>query len=182
MPTFTNNFGGRLEKEGLETRGAWRLLIFMAFVFLVFLVAYFGLIFGYQNYVEAQIAKFESELTDLAAQVPEVEQEEFIKFEFQLINLKKLLDNHVAASKILPLIEGATGAKVYYTKMGVNVREGRVNLAAVADSYETLASQLEAFSRMTEVSRFQMSNASTGADGKVQFDILLFLKPEVFKS
>ena len=183
MPqTILTNVGGRVSKEPVPSGGgAWRLLTFMIFVLAVFLLSYFGLIFGYKNFVEAQIIKKDQELEELANQVPKEEQEEFLKFQYQIINLQSLLNKHVIASKVLPLIEANTNSQVYFSGFDIGVSAGRLNLQAVVPSYDVLAQQLAVFERLPAVMRYQISNARTAEGGRVQFDVSLFLKPEVFR-
>ena len=161
--------------------GAWRLMFFMLFVFLVLLLSYFGLVLGYKKYIAAQIQEKDQELTELASQVPKGEQEEFLKFQFQLINLENIINKHILASKALPLLETNTNPQVYYSNADINVEEARIKLQAVALSYEILSQQIQAYQKMPEVIRYQMNSVRRSDDGRVQFDISLFLKPETFK-
>lgn len=183
MPeTRTTNIGGRLSEEKVPAGGgAWRLLLFMAFVLGVFLLSYLGLVFGYKAYVKAQIEKRDQEIDSLAAQVPKEEQDEFLKFQFQLANLQNILNKHVVVSKLLPLIEANTNSQVFYTSLDVNTFESRVDLEATAVSFDVVAQQLSAYQRLPEVLRYQMTNARKIEGGRVSFDLTLFLSPKVFK-
>jgi len=176
-----DNLNERFRKEAVAPTGAWRLLSFMVFVFLVLLLSYFGLVFGYKNFVLAQIEKKEQELAALAEQVPKAEQDEFLKFQYQIINLKNLLNNHTAATKILPFLEANTNTQVSYAGLDLNVTEARASMQGSAQSYEVLAEQLAAYGRAPEIVRYKMNSAKLGEGGRVQFDITLFFKPEVFK-
>jgi len=183
MPEIrTTNIGGRLSQERVPAGGgAWRLLLFMAFVFGVFLLSYLGLVIGYKAYVKAQIQERDQEIADLAAQVPKEEQDEFLKFQFQLMNLQNILNKHIIVSKLLPLIEANTNAQVFYSSLEVSSAEGRVNLAGTALNFDVVAQQLAAYQRLPEVVRYQMTNAREIAGGRVSFDAALFLSPNVFK-
>lgn len=176
-----NKLNERIDKESVAPSGAWRLLSFMLFVFVVLLLSYFGLVLGYKNFVIAQIEKKDSELAALAEQVPKAEQDEFLKFQYQIINLKNLLNNHVAATKLLPFLEANTHTQVSYSGLDVNIAESRVSFQAEAQSYEVLAQQLSAYSRAPEILRYRMTSARVQEGGRVQFDMALFLKPEIFK-
>ncbi|MBI4193136.1 MAG: hypothetical protein HY536_00735, partial [Candidatus Colwellbacteria bacterium] len=86
-------------------KGAWRLFWFVFSILIILVVSYLGLIFGYQNYVEAQIEKREETLAALAEQVPEVQQQNFLAFQQQLSALKNLLAAHVTVSHALAALE-----------------------------------------------------------------------------
>ncbi len=178
-----NTIGGRNGSgpENVISGSAWRLVSFMSFVFLVFLFSYLGLVFGYTPFVKAQISKKETALSDLAAQVPKDQQEQFLKFEYQIIALQNILNKHVAATKIFPVLEANTNQGVFYKNMDLDVATSKVNLHAVAQSYDVLAQQLAAYQRLTSVAKYQVSNAKLGDGGRVEFQATLFLKPDIFK-
>lgn len=182
MPTTSPNISGRLGEEKGRATGAWRLMLFMLFVFLVFLTSYFGLVFGYQNYVEAQIQRKNQEIEALATQVPREEQDKFLKFQFQLINLQNLLNRHVSISTFFDLLESNTNSQVHYLDLDLNVVERRVNLRGQATSYEILGEQLSAYERLREIVRYSLNQARLGEGGRVTFDVALFLSPDIFQS
>lgn len=178
MNSINNNAG----REPAETSGAWRLMMFMFFVGAVFLFAYLGLIFGYKPYVSAQIAKREKALEDLAAQVPKAEQDEFLKFQYQLIELKNLLAKHAAAAKLMPLLEANTNQDVFYRSLDLDVNTAKVSLRGAARSYDALAQQLAAFERSNDITRYQIGRVNLGEGGRVEFDASLFFNPAFFQS
>ncbi len=167
--------------ENVISGGAWRLVSFMSFVFLVFLFSYLGLVFGYTPFIKAQISKKETALSDLAGQVPKDRQEQFLKFEYQIIALQNILNKHVTATKIFPVLEANTNQGVFYKNMDLDVATSKVSLRAVAQSYDVMAQQLAAYQRLTDVAQYQINNAKLGDGGRVEFDATLFLKPDIFK-
>lgn len=180
--TATTNIGGRVTKEKVSiTGGAWRLLSFMIFVFSVFFMSYLGLTLGYRTYLEAQINKKDQELNDLASQVSKEKQDEFLRLAFQLINLKDVLSKHVAARKILPFLEDTVNSVVFYRNLDLDVSTGRASFRAAAPSYEVLAEQLAAYQSQSQIARYQVTSARIGEGGKIDFNMVLYLKPEIFK-
>src|SRR3989344_1549448 len=177
-----SNYSNNQKKERARSGGSGlRLLSFMVFVFVVVFLSYFGLIFGYKNFVASQIEKRDKEIADLATQVPKTELDEYLSFRFQLINLDKLLKDHVIASKVLPLLEANANQKVYYSEMNFQVKERRINLEGVAQSYEAVAEQFATLQRLKEIARYETNVAKSIEGGRVQFNASLFLKPEVLK-
>jgi len=175
----TNN---RLGREPISSEeGAWRLLTFMIFVFAVFLLSYFGLVFGYKNFVLAQINDKDKEIAELAAEVPEEQQDEFLQFQFQLINLQNILNNHILSSKFFPMLEANTNNEVSFVNLDLNIEESKVDIEAIASSYEVLSIQLAAFERIPEVLSFKINSAKIIENSRIQFDISLSLAPELFK-
>ena len=154
----------------------------MLFVFLVFLGSYLGLTFGWQNFLKAQIETADTELQGLASQVSDEDQKAFLQFQFQLLNLKTLLTDHVVASKMFPLIEANTNQKVQYTGFAMNVADARVDVKGTAQSYAVLAEQLLAYERMPQVLRYQVTNSQAGEGGRVNFGAVLFFDKALLKS
>lgn len=179
-----NNIGGRPAPalENPAGGGAWRLVSFMAFVFLIFVFSWLGLIFGYKPFVNAQIAKKEAVLNELAGQLPKDRQDQFLKFEYQIIALQNILNKHLAVTKIFPVLEANTNQAVLYKNMDLDVTTGKVNLRAVAQSYDVMAQQLAAYQRLTNLSKYQISNTRLSDGGRVQFEATLFFKPEIFSA
>ena len=161
--------------------GAWRILSFMAFVFAVFLFSYLGLNFGYRKFLEAQIARSKEELTALADQIPKEQQDAYLNFQYQLANVKKLLDNHVIIAGLLPLFEANTNQSVSISGFEVAVADRKINLQGTARSYDVLASQLQAFEESPAVLRYQITSAKLKEGSKVDFTASLTLHPSVFR-
>lgn len=182
MPLPTDAVSRLSAPPAREQGGAWKLLVFMAFVFAVFVLSYLGLTFGYARYVESQIAIAEKRLNELGAEVSPAKQEELLSFEFRLVNLKNLLARHVALTPVLTLIESNTHQRVFYRTFDVSVAERRINIQAVADSYDVMAEQLAAFEAMPAISRLQVGAVKAEGGGKVGADIVLFLDAKVFAS
>lgn len=184
MPQVTTtNIQGRLGREVIPApRGAWRLLSFMVFVFAVFVLSYLGLVFGYQKFLEAQIADTTKKLADLASQIPKEQQDAYLKFQYQLVNLEKLLNNHVIISRLLPLLEANTNQSVSMTALEVNAADHRIDIQGVARSYDVFASQLEAFEELPSVLRYQIASTKLKEAGKVEFTVSVILNPSVFRS
>ena len=95
--------------------------------------------------------------------------------------MKNLLDQHVVSSKILPLIEKNTNKKIFYNKLDLDVAQRSLNLDGIAESYQILAQQLEAFKQTPGVERFLLNNSQFN-QGVVRFNVTVVLKSELFKS
>jgi hypothetical protein len=132
----------------------WRLLVFATLVFGLTLMFFFGLKFGYGQYLDNQTKELDQKTESLARQVKTEDQQNFIRFYSQLINLKKALDRHIFASNIFNFLEKNTLGKVYYTKADYSMPENNtLSLNGQADSPETLVQQLDIFDKLPELRR-----------------------------
>jgi septal ring factor EnvC (AmiA/AmiB activator) len=171
-----------LDREKNPPQGAWRLMILMFIILLVFFLTYFGLEFGYKAYLNAQIIKIDNDIAALSAEIPKDEQAEFLQFQYQLINLRNLLRDHIMSTRVMPLIEANTNQGIYYSDFRLEVESGQIRITGIAQSFDRLAEQLEAYSRMQGVLRYQIGNSSLSEGNRVDFNVTLFLDPQVFKS
>ncbi len=175
-----NSIAARVSQEkSVESGGAWRLMSFMLFVFLVFLASYLGLTFGYGKYLDAQISGVNRNLDALASRVGAGDQDAFLKFQFQLLNLRTLLASHVAVSRIFPVLEANTNVRVQLTGLDINIPELRVDIRGLAQSYGVLSEQLLAYDRLPQVLRYQLMNAQVAEGGRVSFTATVFFKESV---
>lgn len=182
MPNLIPNQPFFAGKEKLSRSGGWRILTFMIFVFAVALASYAGLKIGYENFLEAQIAERDEELAALAGEVSKDEQEAFLNFEYQIINLQGLLNNHKIFSKLFNLLETNTHSEVYYESLSADVAKRTVTLQVVASSYEVLAQQLAAYEKMPEVASYKLESMRLSEKGAVKANINLVVAHEVFRS
>jgi hypothetical protein len=180
--TTPTNIGGHSTKERVSvSRGAWRLLTFVAFVFGVFLVSYFGLALGYGPFLRAQIDATDEKLNELARQVPKDQQDAYVQFQYQLRNLQSILANHVIATKIFATLESGINQRVFYRGISINTETLEARFQAVAPTYDIMAQQLAAYAGNPDIERFQVTRGRTTEGNRVEFEVTLFLKPNVFE-
>ena len=170
-----------LERERTTTVWPWRLFVASLIALIVAVLYYVGLAFGYRTYLNSGIEKKDAEIAELAASIPKEDQVRLMRFYNQIQSLKNLLDKHVINSKILSLLEKNTSKKVFYNKLDLDVAQRSLNLDGIAESYQILSQQLEAFKQAPEVERFLINNSQFN-QGVVRFNLTVVLKSELFKS
>ena len=170
-----------LERERTTTVWPWRLFVASLIALIVAVLYYVGLAFGYRTYLNSGIEKKDAEIAELAASIPKEDQVRLMRFYNQIQSLKNLLDKHVINSKILSLLEKNTSKKVFYNKLDLDVAQRSLNLDGIAESYQILSQQLEAFKQAPEVERFLINNSQFN-QGVVLFNLTVVLKSELFKS
>ncbi|PIR89582.1 MAG: hypothetical protein COU07_01650 [Candidatus Harrisonbacteria bacterium CG10_big_fil_rev_8_21_14_0_10_40_38] len=180
--TNTTNIGGRLQKERVSvSKGTWKLLLFMAFVFGVTVLSYLGLLLGYRPYVRAQIDNADQTLQSLAQQVPKEQQDAYLKFQYQLRNLQTVLSSHVIMSKLSPILRATINQRVFYKNLTVDVASGRVDFQASAPTYEVLAQQLASYQARQDIVNYHMRNSGLAEGNRIIFEVSLFLDPNIFR-
>lgn len=169
----------KLRREQLPVGWPWRFFLFSVLVAITTVVAYTGLVYGYQPFLASRIAAQDEALTQLGYVIPKKQQDEFVVFYSQLAHLQNMLKNHVVMTRLLTLVEANTNTLTHYTLLEARVPERKVSLEGVAQNYAVFAEQLQAFTQMPEVQTV-IVNDSNALLGQVQFKIVLSFKPSVF--
>lgn len=158
----------------------WRLLVFSIVVFLVLVVSYIGLEFGYKTFLNNQIDSIKAQAEQLVSGVQGEEQEAVIDFYSRLANIQSLLTEHVYTSRFLRLLEANTDKGVFFTNADVKVETGEAVMEGSALSYAELARQLEAFKELEGVEDVELAGAQTADNGRVSFEIQFRLDRNIF--
>lgn len=177
---MSNNLDRFVGPEQLPTQWPWRVLLFSFLLFLLTLISYFGLAFGYKPVLNSKITEKDQEIVALAQTVPVSDQQALVRFYSQLGNLQEVLRTHLFGSKLLPILEKYTNKQVYYKNLSLNISSRELTLDGIAKSYEILAQQLEAYNQAPEIERFIINQAESQKD-MINFKTILFLKQEIFK-
>ncbi len=176
---YNNAISEKLNQEKLSVGWPWRLFSFSFLVILASGVIYFGLAFGYKNFLNDRISNIDSEIQQLSESIPQEQQDKLIKFYRQLANLQGLLNKHITSSNIFPVLEKNTNEGVFYNSAELKTVDRRLALEGVANSYQVLSQQLEAFNRLPDVEKV-IVNESYLSGGRVAFRLFIILNEKIF--
>lgn len=106
---------------------------------------------------------------------------ELENLDFKLRAANTLLDEHVAVTPFMSLLERETLVDIRYRSMAVNERDGRyyVKLIGEALSYEAIALQSDAFSASDSVINPVFSGLVLRDDGRVDFSLDFIINREL---
>jgi len=172
----------QLRKPSIKTPG-WSsgLLMFSGALLVIALVVYFGLILGYQPYLNAQDKNLNDQIQKFSQQIPASDQEKLIVFYSQLVNLKKLLQQHIFTSPLFEWLEKNTLPTIYYTKFSLDTNNHRLNLSGSAKTVEDFAKQVLFFNNQPEVQSISFNNITSGQNKIWQFDLIVTFKESIFQ-
>jgi len=157
----------------------WRLLIFSSFIFLLAILAYAGMSFGYANYLNTRISNQDQTIDALTKKVTPEAQGIFVDFYSRLTNFNNLLADHIYASKVFPMMERITTPSVYYDNFDLNIADRRLILSGLASSFDALSQQLYLYDRESLAEGYIL-NQSRLVEGLVNFKVTLILSPKLF--
>lgn len=130
--------------ERLPVGWPWRLLVFSIALFAFSILVYFGVRLGYSAYLESRIVDVDAALAALTGEVTATEQEQFVGFYSQIVNLKSVLDRHAYGGNAFTFLEKYTLPEVQFTEAELNVKDLTLSLRGDAPSIEAVGSQLAA--------------------------------------
>ncbi|MFA5098780.1 MAG: PilN domain-containing protein [Candidatus Paceibacterota bacterium] len=158
----------------------WQLLIFSFAILGLILASYFGMIFGYQPYLNSQISAVNAQIKESEKTVNSEQRTNLTNIYSQLTNIRDLLDSHVIASNLFDELEKGTYPQIYYTSLSFSLVEKRLDLQGVSQDYTTLIKQLDYFRSNQLFGDAVLNNAKSTADG-ISFSIRINLSPDNFK-
>jgi hypothetical protein len=183
MPEYPNNLTGiqaQLAQERLPVGWPWKFFTAMLVIFLAVLLSYLGLAFGYQPMLNNQLSSLQGQVRDLSNQIAaNPNQKNVVGFYSQVVNIQKLLKNHVNATYIFPLLASSTSPQVSYTSAKISVPQSEVDLSGVAASYAVLASQLQAYQSNPQIKGVVLGSSQASGNA-VTFSVKLMLDPNIF--
>jgi hypothetical protein len=177
-PSPQDNNGTANEQFVAETISVgmpWRLFISSAIIFLLSIIAYFGISFGYLPYLQSESDKADKGIESLAKAVTLDEQDRLIGFYSQIVNLQAVLDKHPYTSSYFKFLEKNTLDKIYFSEAETQIGNTPLKLKGFADSFDSLAQQMTVFQKAPEISEAVLEDVSL-AKSTVNFTIDLKFK------
>lgn len=173
QPVFREQFVAEPASVGFP----WRLFVFSLVIFLLSLLIYFGLKFGYATYLQKQADNLDSQLNQLSTKVSAQDQQQFVGFYSQLVNLKTVLGTHIFTANVFPFLEKDTLPQVYYTDAKFTASNYDLALTGQTASLQVLAEQMAEFEQAKELQSATLLATNFNPSGTVGFSIDLVFKP-----
>jgi len=173
----------RLTKETSHESGwSGSLLMFTSVLFFLSLASYFGLKLGYQPYLASQNKSLDGQLAASEKSVSDETNLKIQDFYSQLVNLKKILNEHNYGSALFRLIESSTHPNAYWTRADYNTASGQVSLTGFAKSVKDIAQQVNIWQQTVGIAGARVSGMNLQSNGLWQFEASLTLAPDTLNS
>ncbi len=167
-----------LSREPPQTPG-WSvsLLSFSGGLLFIVLAIYFGLAYGYEPYVQAQVDALNTKLNMVANSISPAQAAQLATFYSQITNLKDVLASRTELSQLFSWLEKNTEANVYYSSLQFS-GGSKISLQGSAVSEADVNEQAAIFESSPQVSSVNLSTVSFDDNGKVwKFSVTLDMKP-----
>ncbi len=171
---------GEFVAERLPVGWPWRLLVFSIIIFLLVLFVYFGIRFGYTAYLEGSSAEIDHSLDALGSEVNAADQERFVSFYSQIVNLKSVLDLHFLSGNTLSFLERNVIDGVVFTGARFKATERTLVLEGSTGTFDMLAQQMGVFEKSRDVEKVFLEDTSISAGG-ITFKLSVYFRDEFLK-
>ena len=156
------------------------ILLFSGAVLAVILVIYAGLAFGFQPYLNSQIAQTQSKIAAESQKISSSDAQALTTYYSQITNLSTLVASHVIFSQVLTWLESNTEANVYYGSMSFG-SGNQVTLSSFARTQADVNQQIAIFESSPNVSSVSITSVMFSATaGMWSFNTVLTLKKSLF--
>jgi hypothetical protein len=172
----------KIIREPSDTQGAYRqLLLLTASLFILTLLIYAGIAFGYKAYLKSAVGTLEKKISDSSTAVSAEEEARIATFYSQLMNLRTLLGSHRSISPIFALLERTATPNIYYTKISLNGSTNELALSGAARNLGDIAAEAAVFEKQPEVDHVNINNGAISPNSPWQFAMSVFLNPKNLK-
>ncbi|MDP3975143.1 MAG: hypothetical protein Q8P88_02575 [Candidatus Jorgensenbacteria bacterium] len=175
----TNTVAEQFVAERLPVGWPWRLLVFAIALFAFSLLVYFGVKIGYTKYLEDRIVGVDAALLALSGEVTSEEQEQFVNFYSQIVNLKTVLDKHPYGGNIFTFLERFTLPEVQFVEAELDADDRVLTLRGNGPSIDIVGQQLAALESASGVARVLLRDVNVA--GRVTFSLTIFFSDSFFE-
>lgn len=163
--------------------GLWERMniwLIITIALLVFSLLMSGFLFIYKEYLAKQNTKLTLQLETLDSQRDTELESQYKDLGLTVLQLKKLLTDHVYPSKIFELLIEKTISQVQYTDFQADLEEGTINLVGRTPDYRTLAQQMKVLLEDERLVDVSTSNIKLH-NQEVSFNMTLKIDPQYLK-
>lgn len=170
-----------IPKEIAPTSRTAKIFFYLAQVFLISSVISFFILNNSVKSAQKKITDLQTSL--IAAQTPENKtlEKEILTTQSKIDDFTSLISQHLKVSSVFSLIEKATHPEVWFTEFSLNPQRGSLLLSGEASSFNSLGQQILILKGEENITAVNLEDSSLTKEGKISFNLALFLKPEIFK-
>lgn len=159
----------------------WLVLFFTLSILLLVcsLLSYFFILNQEKKY-QQKIENIKNKIS-FEEKINEEKIKEIKKINDQISIFSKLIKTHPLPSSVFDNLATFTHPKVFYTSFDLNTERNFLSLSGQAENFLSLGQQILLFKENDLIEKAQISKISKTKEGKVEFSLDLFFKPELFQ-
>ena len=168
--------------EYLPVGWPWRIFSLSLVIFIIAVLVYAGINFGYRPYLNKQIKTLDAEFLDLNQSIDEEKQNQLISFYSQIVNIGDVLNSRDNTFPIFDFLEKNTYPRTAYKNININAGNSRIDMDVSTENYYTFAQQAREFEANDAVEKLDFGGLSLDpATNNVSYRLTLNIKPKFFK-
>lgn len=169
------------KKAEAKTLTLINILFYFSLILLIIILLSSLLLFLFQK-------SFNNTLQDVKINIAAIGTPEEMVLEGRIFSIQKKINNFAALLdlrqsnlKFFTNLEKITHPKIFFSKVSLQIKEGRISLSGAAENFEALGQQLLIFKKEDYIGSVSLSKASMGENGKIEFVFGLSFAAEKFK-
>lgn len=148
------------------------LLISTIFCYFIFLIK--------NSWQREEIVKQEEALQTVGTELQKEYEADVIKYQRKINDFSNLLENHKFASNVFSFMRAQTMPNVWFKRFDLDERNNTVQLSGESDNMDALSRQVATFEKNKYVKSIESFNSLLGNSARVDFNINLALKEDIF--
>ena len=157
----------------------WKFFWFSLLFTLAVMGSYFFLKSYYLPHLKEETQNISLETHQLANKINQKDRQEMTLFWSQIKNIESLLSSRFYASNVFSFLEKNTLPQVSLERVDFKHKDNTLSVIGSASDGRAVASQINILENLAIVKRIVLKSV-TSKEGKVDFEVKLYLKPEAF--
>lgn len=150
-----------------------QLILFSGTIFVVSMIVFGGLEFGYKPYLTKQLDALDAKIEETAKSIPAERQEKLISFYSQIENAKTAMDSRFAVFPVFRWLEENMLVGTTIAKLSIFGQKRTVNVSGYTKTLPGLYSQIQQFQSQKNVKKVSFSNTSQIPTGGWGMDLIV---------
>ncbi|MBI5421486.1 MAG: hypothetical protein HZA35_04235 [Parcubacteria group bacterium] len=163
-------------KEATEVVWFSTMVLWGVFLFAASLGFYAAMQYWYIPKITEDTTSIISDVKKLSDEIDKDKRDQVLRTYSQVLNIKKLLGNHVYASKLFTWLEKNTHKGVFIDTITISIPRDTLDILGKAQDKDSVAEQVSVFESLPEVKSVKLSEVQLQTS-PAGFHILITLKP-----
>jgi len=158
-----------------------RALVYLLIFLVIVLTGVYFLLGNLKKSSEVYIMELETKLAQGRTDERVTLEQKNLDYKKKIEAISPFLEAHILGSKFFEFLESNTHPRIFFSRFNLNIDESKAILSGDADSFSTLEQQLSVFNQDFLIENLLLTKASLNKEGKIDFDLEIFLNTTIFK-
>jgi hypothetical protein len=160
----------------------WQKVLFYFSVLLLIasILAFFLLNRSFEK-AESELQSLEETLSREKTQEEKDLEREVFGYQEKIEDFSELSKLHLYPSKFFNFFQELCHPQIWFSEFLLNLEDFNLSISGETENFSILGQQILIFQQEEKIKNTDLSEVSIGKEGKVNFTLDLYLKPEIFK-